>query len=168
MSTELGISIWRAWSSLFLDLFVFILCLCVFCLHVSVYTTYVPGACKGPKRALESLDLGLQMVMIMSQHVSAGNGIPQVLCKSSSTLNLGALSSALRNPLFLRKRKTVEKNMIDLSSCRIVRSWCWFSEVPSYAAMAWTGSRFWINISLNIYVNFRNPKQILCPLKRTS
>lgn len=146
----------------------FYLCLCVFCLHVSVYTTYVLGACRGPKRALESLELELQVVMIMSHHVGAGNGRPQVLCTSSSALNLGALSPALRNPLFLRERKTVEKNMINLRSCRIVRSLSWFSEVPSYAAVAWTGSRFWINISLNLYVNFRNPKQIICPFKRTS
>lgn len=39
----------------------FILCVWVFCLHVHVCTTCVPGACGGWKRTLDPLKLKLQV-----------------------------------------------------------------------------------------------------------
>lgn len=45
-------------------------CVGVFCLHAYLHTTHVSGAHRGPKRALDPLELELQMVAC--QHVGAG------------------------------------------------------------------------------------------------
>ena len=39
----------------------FILCICVFCLPVYLYTMYVPGIYRDPKRVLDPLELELQL-----------------------------------------------------------------------------------------------------------
>lgn len=53
------------------ELFTFILWVWVFCQHVCMCTTYMPGTCRGQKRALDFLELELWMVEICQ--VGPGN-----------------------------------------------------------------------------------------------
>jgi hypothetical protein len=46
-----------------LDLFNFIMCMCVFCLHVCLCTMYMPGAHTGYKRMLGPLEWELHIVV---------------------------------------------------------------------------------------------------------
>jgi hypothetical protein len=52
----------------------------MFCLHVCMYITCVPGAHKGQNRALDSL--GLELETVVSCHVDAGS-YDQVLCMAN-------------------------------------------------------------------------------------
>lgn len=45
--------------------------LCIFCLHVCLRSTCVPGICRGEKRAVELL--GWELQTVVSHHMGAGN-----------------------------------------------------------------------------------------------
>lgn len=60
------------------------ICASAFCLHVCLYTVYVPGALSGQKMAPDHLQLGLQMGV--SHYVGAGNQT-SILLKDASVLN---------------------------------------------------------------------------------
>lgn len=47
--------------ALFFYLKQFIFCICLFCLPVYLYTMYVPGIYRDPKRVLDPLELELQL-----------------------------------------------------------------------------------------------------------
>ena len=74
----------------------------MFCLHISICTMCVPGAYGSQKRALDLLELKLQMVV--NYHVSAGNRT-WVPCNSNTFSKLpGCLfspSSSVLSFLFL-------------------------------------------------------------------
>jgi hypothetical protein len=50
----------------------YFLCVLVFCLHICLCTTYLPGTYRGQKMEYDPLDLELQM--FVRYHVGAGNG----------------------------------------------------------------------------------------------
>jgi hypothetical protein len=62
----------------YFSLFIFILWMCMFCLHICMSTRYVPGALEIQKRILDPLEL--EAWMIVSHHVTSGTWT-QVVCK---------------------------------------------------------------------------------------
>lgn len=56
------------------DLFINVLCVQIFCLHVCLCSTSMSGACKGQKGALDPLELDMEPVV--SYHVDARSQTP--------------------------------------------------------------------------------------------